>query len=510
MSGANSDGLGGIAAEHFAALSHELRTPLNGVIGMARLLEGTPLTAEQRDYVAALTQSGEHLLNLVNDVLDYARLGTGRVELTPSVIDIEDLLRSVCELLSPRAHEKGLEIGWAAGLGLAPILADQGRLRQILLNFVGNAVKFVDRGGVLLTADPLDGGRVRFTVADTGPGVPEAERERIFEAFSQMDPAAGGSLGGAGLGLAIARRIAGAMGGAAGVEVGEFGGAAFWFEAVFPVAGPAQKSAPLKGFTVVVASPSAVVRAAAERQVEASGGRPRSASGVAEALSVCGPEAVLLVDRALSRPGAPPRAPPGRAAVILLRPEERSRIRGYRQAGFAGYLIKPLRPSSLVARVLAATGAAPGPDVLNDERIKSARTPAETADAAPGARVLLVEDNAVNALLASTLLRREGCRVDHAGDGAAALAALAESRYDLVLMDVRMPVMDGLAATAALRGRGLTVPVVALTANDFDDDRRACDAAGMNDILAKPLAADALREVLARWAAPAKWPRLSA
>ena len=142
----------GIPAEHLAALSHELRTPLNGVIGMARLLEGTPLTAEQGAYVAALTQSGDHLLGLVNDILDYARLGAGRVELNATPVEVEDLLRSVCELMSPRAHEKGLEIGWAAGRGLPPILADEGRLRQILLNFVGNAVKFVDEGGILLLA----------------------------------------------------------------------------------------------------------------------------------------------------------------------------------------------------------------------------------------------------------------------------------------------------------------------------------------------------------------------
>src|SRR5580658_54367 len=175
----------GIPHEHLAALSHEFRTPLNGVIGMARLLSGTRLTAEQRAYVAALSESGEHLLGLVNDVLDYARLGAGKVELNNAAVAPEDLLGQVCELMSPRAHEKGVEIGWAADPDLAPILADEGRLRQILLNLAGNAVKFVETGGVLVFAERAGGGALRFRVCDTGPGVPEAERARIFEAFAQ-------------------------------------------------------------------------------------------------------------------------------------------------------------------------------------------------------------------------------------------------------------------------------------------------------------------------------------
>src|ERR1700735_5092078 len=166
----------GIPHEQLAALSHEFRTPLNGVIGMARLLESTRLTDEQRAYVAALTESGEHLLGLVNDVLDYARLGAGRVELATGVVSPEGLMRQVCELLSPKAHEKGVEIGWAADAGLSPVMADEGRLRQILLNLAGNAVKFVESGGVLVLAQMTPAGDLRFTVSDTGPGVPEAER----------------------------------------------------------------------------------------------------------------------------------------------------------------------------------------------------------------------------------------------------------------------------------------------------------------------------------------------
>ena len=198
-----------IDAEKLAALSHEFRTPLNGVLGMARLLEGTRLTDEQRTYVTALRDSGEHLLGLVNDLLDFAKLGASKVELHPSRFDVEDLLRAVCELLAPRAQEKGLEIAWAAPAAIGSVLADEGRLRQILLNFAGNAVKFTRTGGVLISAAVTGPGRLRFTVADTGPGVPQADRSRIFEAFAQSDPAYDGAhLGGAGLGLAIARTLA--------------------------------------------------------------------------------------------------------------------------------------------------------------------------------------------------------------------------------------------------------------------------------------------------------------
>ena len=490
----------GIPPEHLAALSHEFRTPLNGVLGMTRLLDGTRLTAEQRAYVAALRESGEHLLGLVNDILDYAKLGAGRVDLSPGPIEVEDVLRQVCELLSPRAHEKGLEIGWAVEAGVSPIQADQVRLKQILLNLAGNAVKFAETGGVLVLAEAAREGRLRFTVSDTGPGVPEAERERIFDAFAQADPAHGARLGGAGLGLAIARRLADAMGGTVGVEAGQGRGADFWLEAAFERAASAPSARPLSGRTVAVASPSSIVREAAARQIEASGGKAVHAAGIDEALALAPEDAVILVDHALAASTGRLKPPEGRPAVILLRPEERGRIAGYRKSGFAGYLIKPLRPASLTARVLAATEAAHlGLAPAEDDRVAE-----EAAAAAPGARVLLAEDNPINAMLARTLLQREGCRVDHVQNGDAALAALAHSAYDLVLMDVRMPVLGGMEATRALRLRGVDTPVVALTANAFEDDRRACLAAGMDDFLIKPLSPEALRGALSRWTGAAK------
>jgi len=317
---------GGIPHEHLAALSHEFRTPLNGVIGMARLLEGTRLTAEQRAYVGALTESGEHLLGLVNEVLDYARLGAGRVELARTAVAPEDLLRQVCELLSVKAYEKNVEIGWAADAGLGPILADEGRLRQILLNLAGNAVKFVDAGGVIVLAERAGDGELRFTVSDTGPGVPEVERAKIFEAFAQGGSGRDARQVGAGLGLAIATRLADAMGGRLGVGGAPGAGADFWFEAPFEAASTPPPASSLIGKTVAVASPSAIVREAAARQIESSGGRAVRAASLEAALPLTVEGSVILVDYLLAEPGAALAPPPGRAGVILLRPEERERI----------------------------------------------------------------------------------------------------------------------------------------------------------------------------------------
>ena len=485
-----------ISAEQLASLSHEFRTPLNGVLGMARLLEGTKLTAEQKAYVSALHDSGQHLLTLVNDVLDFAKLGAGRVELHPAPMELEGLLRGVAELLSPRAREKGLEIAWAAPASPCQIHADEGRLRQILLNFAGNAVKFTERGGVLITASQPEAGRLRLAVEDTGPGVSKSDRDRIFEAFAQAD-AAHADLGGAGLGLAIARRLARAMGGEVGVDNARGGGACFWFEAALAGLPGLVTPKPLDGRTVGVASPNPIVREAARLQVEACGGKAVITETLPEAIARTKPGDVVLVDASLAADGGALRPPLQRPAIVLLAPDERDRIARYRRAGFTGYLIKPLRRASVAERVLIAAGAATaaGQAPRDDERIATA--------AAPGARILLVEDNPLNALLARALLSREGCEVEHAVGGEEAMAACEVGVFDLILMDMRMPGLSGEETARRLRANGVQTPIVALTANAFEDDRHACLAAGMDDFLVKPLSPDALRGALTRWTGPA-------
>ncbi|MBE7217604.1 MAG: response regulator [Caulobacteraceae bacterium] len=471
-----------------ATLSHEIRTPLNGVLGMAALLGGTELDATQRAYLAALRDSGEHLLGLVGDVLDYARLDAGRLELEAADVDPERLLQQVAELLSPRAHAAGLEIAAALDPEAPPpqIIADDGRLRQVLFNLAGNAVKLTRRGGVRLlastapAADPAKV-RVRFTVRDTGPGLSAEAQARVFEEFEQAE--AGAAAGGAGLGLAIARRIAGAFGGRLGVDSREGEGAAFWLEADFPRADatPRPLAAALAGQAVALVTPSDVLAEAADALVRLCGGRltrDPQAPGVS----------AVLVDAA----GREPPPPPGPRAFVLLSPEERERIEPARRAGYAGWLIKPLRRASLAERLSGVAAPRRSRAAPEDER---AHPPAATH----GLRVLLAEDNAVNALLARAMLQREGCQVDRAGSGEEALAACERGAYDLVLMDLRMPGLDGLETARRLRARGDRTPVAALTANAFAEDRRAALAAGMDDFLVKPLDAGALRAVLARW-----------
>ena len=468
----------------FALLSHELRTPLNGVIGMAGLLAATSLDATQAAYLATLQDCADHLLGLVNDVLDLAKLESGRIELEPTRTDVEHLLQGVCELLSPRAHAAGIEIGWAVGARTPLLNLDDGRLRQILFNLTGNAVKLTRTGGVFVTADVVgepvgDRLRVRFAVSDTGPGLDPKDRARIFEEFMQTD--AGEQAGGAGLGLAIVKRLAEAFEGEVGVESALGQGACFWFEALFEPAGSPTRRNDLDGLRVHLVTGSSIVRDAATAQLRACGATLAEREG-------CD---VLLVD---AGPDTPPPRPMDAPALVLLAPEDRERIEPLRAQGYAGYLIKPLRRASLAERILAVgrpTVPASRRDAPRDER-------AAPREAATGLRVLLAEDNPVNALLARALLTRAGCTVDRAGTGEEAVAAALAQPYDLILMDMRMPGMSGLDAARAIRAAGRATPVVALTANAFDDDRRACRESGMDGFLTKPLDPAALEATLAR------------
>jgi signal transduction histidine kinase/CheY-like chemotaxis protein len=494
VAGRPSPSVRGPRDTYLATLSHELRTPLNGVLGMAGLLAETRLAADQRNYLTALRDCGEHLMSLVNDILDLARIDAGQLSLHLAPVPPRRLLQAVAELLSPRAQAKGLEIGWSAPAGLPVVLADEGRIRQILFNLAGNAVKFTESGGVLLSVEAEELGderaSLRFSVTDTGPGVPEAERERIFEAFTQAQAEHGARGDSSGLGLAVVRRLAAAHGGRAGVEAPAEGGSRFWFEAEFRIAAREAPERPLAGQTVAIVSPSPIVREAAAALVEAAGGYALALENPGAA-----PDgAVVLMDHALAavegRRGRALRPQPGRPSVVLLAPEDRATIARYRAGGFSGYLIKPLRDVSLVERVLAAIDGAGDPNAP-DERV--------AAQAAPGARVLLAEDNPINALLARSLLEREGCSVDRVSSGEEALTAVAGCAYDLILMDVRMPGMDGRATTEALRARGCRAPIVALTADAFEEDRRACLDIGMDDFLTKPLKPSVLQAVLRRW-----------
>lgn len=482
------------AQQFLRLMSHEMRTPLNGVIGMINLLQRTRLDGAQRAYAENARQSAEHLLGLVNDLLDYARLEAGALEFDLASVDLEGLVRGVAELLSPRAHDKGLEIVWSVAADAPDVLADEGRLRQVLFNLAGNAVKFTETGGVRISVERVGGSaarpRLAFLVDDTGPGVAPEARTRIFEEFGHADSSDAVRQDGAGLGLAVVRKLAAAMDGSVKVEsrpdaAATGGGARFRFEAAFAAVAVARDK-PLRDQTVAVRAVDPFVLSAARAQIEASGGV------VADAAPV------TLVDHADAPAGALAALPSSGRGIVLLNPAERDLIARYRAVGFHGYLIKPLRRASLAERVLAAIGAeAP------DKSSAHCAAPIEDDRVAPvqfaGIRVLLAEDNPVGALLARTLLRREGCTVETAATGDEAVAALKRARYDVVFMDMRMPGMDGPAAARAIRAAGDTTPILALTANAFAEDRRACLEAGMDDHIVKPLDAEALRAALARW-----------
>ncbi|QDH74792.1 response regulator [Brevundimonas sp. M20] len=472
-------------------MSHEMRTPLNGVIGMLGLLSRTRLDGAQRAYAEAARSSAEHLLGLVNDLLDYARLEAGKLEFDAAPVDLEALVRGVAELLSPRAHDRDLEIAWSVAANAPDVLADEGRLRQVLFNLAGNAVKFTTTGGVRIAVERAGGTdeapRLAFIIDDTGPGVPAEARERIFEEFGHVDSSDASRFGGAGLGLAVVRKLAAAMDGTVVVTDRPDGpGARFRFEAPFPAAPDTVRGQPLADVSVAVLTPDLFIRQAAEAQIIASGG------------TVAADASIVLVDHAgRQSPHGLAARPADSRAVVLLKPSERDLIARYRSSGFHGYLIKPLRRASLAERVLAVAGvqtlerSGARPTHADDDRVLPGRF--------SGTRVLLVEDNPVGALLASTLLKREGCAVETAASGDEALAALKRARYDLVFMDMRMPGMDGPTASRALRARGDRTPIVALTANAFAEDRKACLEAGMNDHLVKPLELEAMRAALSRW-----------
>ena len=484
-------------ADVLATLSHELRTPMNGVLGMAQLLETTRLDATQRAYLATIRECGDHLLELVGSVLDWARLDAGKVELSTGRTELEPLLQGVAELLSPQAHAKGLEIAWAVTGPVRAVLADEGRLRQILFNLAGNAVKMTATGGVRLnavTAPGTDGRvRLRLEVADTGPGLSPEAAARIFEPFEQTE--AGVRAGGAGLGLAIVRRLADALDGVVTVTSTPGEGAVFAFEApATPVAEeqarPVLTRPPLAGRRVAVVTESAVVFQAAALQLREAGAVALRFDTPAAARAGAEPVDLVLYDvpaKARLR-----QAPAGAPTLVLIPPEGRGRLPALKARGYAGYLIKPLRPASLVARARAALEDASG-----EFGARSAEDDRVAARTGFGLHVLLAEDNPVNAMLARVLLNREACSVHHVKSGEEALAAALAGPYDLILLDLRMPGMDGLATARALREADVTAPIAALTANAFEDDRRACLDAGMDGFLTKPLSAEALGAFLA-------------
>lgn len=484
-----------------ATVSHEFRTPLNGILGMSDLLDDTGLDPEQSTYVRALRTSGEALLALVDEILDFAKVEAGKVELANEPFDLAELVEAVTELMAPRAQAKGIELAALVAPGLpARIVGDRARLRQILLNLVGNAVKFTEAGGVGLRVGQRDG-HLAISVHDTGPGIPANRIEAIFGEFEQVDAEAAQRHGGTGLGLAIVRRLVTLMGGAVGAESQPGEGATFTVALPLAAAPDTATTQPpdWRGRHMLMVSPTPFGGRFLTEAIEATGARATLATTVDEArsrLSDSEPAGTILIDLAIGAAEARMLAAEAEAAgftqrLIVLSPQDRRHSGSPRAAGFTGFLVKPVRARSLYERL------SPTPASVAMKEIGAARDAA-----APGpARltVLVAEDNEINALLATRTLERLGCRPVWARDGREALHLLEASldgtgaAFDLALLDIRMPALDGLSCARAFRaaeqahGSNRHLPLVAVSANVAASDRAAALEAGMDDCLPKPL-----------------------
>ena len=501
-----------------ANMSHEIRTPMNAIVGLTHLVRRSLHDTLQRDRLGKIDAAAQHLLQIINDLLDLSKIEAGKVVMESVDFSLDELLSAAFHLIEGRAQDKGLELVVDTDHVPDRITGDPTRLSQILINLLSNAVKFTARGWVRLSAAVAqtqgDQLQLRFELQDTGEGIAAADLGRVFDAFEQADVSTTRRHGGTGLGLVLARHLARLMGGEVGVRSQPGAGSTFWFTAWVGRGQPvAQRSAPvtLQGLRALVVDdlPESLASLADRLgqfglDVETHASGDAALAGMQAHANAGRSLDVLLVDwqmapmdgvalvqqlRALLGDGLPP-------TILITAFDEPAMWAGARAAGIGTVLLKPITASALHdglmqtlgPRAAAAEAQAAGGDLEALVRLRHA-----------GRRVLVAEDNLINQQVAVDLLHTVGLHADVAQDGRHALALLTAQAYDLVLMDVQMPEMDGLSAARECRRLGLRLPIIAMTANAFAEDRRACLAAGMSDHLAKPVNPDTLFQLLLQW-----------